>query len=128
MTTGPPGLTPGSAAWALLATAGDEALLPAGVRIVTGTRPGRQCFLLIEGAAVLERADAPAAELGAGAFVGAVDQAGRPAPPTGIAVRLVARSRVLVIDAGRLAALVDADPAAAAAWAALARAAARDSA
>lgn len=55
-------------------------------------------------------------ELGAGTFVGLVDQGGRPLPPSGLTVQLATRSRVLVIDAERLSVLIDSDPAAAAVW------------
>jgi CRP-like cAMP-binding protein len=55
-------------------------------------------------------------ELGAGSFVGLVDADGRPLPRSGLTVQLAAHSRVLVIDARRLAGLIDSDPAAAAAW------------
>ena len=55
-------------------------------------------------------------ELGAGSFVGLVDADGRPLPLSGLTVQLATHSRVLVIDARRLAVLIDSDPAAAAAW------------
>jgi CRP-like cAMP-binding protein len=112
MTTGP---TP-SPPWAALERAGDEAILPAGVRLTDEDRPGRQCFLLIEGAATVETAGRRIDGLAAGAFVGSADAAGRPLPPEGITVRLVSRCRVLVLDSRRLAALVDCDAAASAAW------------
>lgn len=102
--------------WAPLGVAGDEAVLPPGSRLADETRPGRQCFVLLEGAATVEAAGTRLRELSAGAFVGSVDLAGRPQPPAGLTIRLVTRSRVLVIDAGRLSVLIDADPAAAAAW------------
>ena len=41
---------------------------------------------------------------------------GRPLPLSGLTVKLATHSRVLVIDARRLAVLIDSDPAAAAAW------------
>jgi hypothetical protein len=111
-------MSPGPAPppWGPLERAGDEAVLPAGSRLADETRLGRQCFVLLEGAATVEAAGARLGDLGAGAFVGSVDRAGRPRPPSGLTVRLTARSRVLVIDAGRLAALIDADPVVAAAW------------
>jgi Cyclic nucleotide-binding domain len=121
MNSGPTGRLPDLSPWALLEMAGDEAILPAGIRIADETRPGRQCFFLIEGAATVEAGGTQLRELGAGAFVGSVDLAGRPQPPVGVTVRLAARSRVLVIDARRLAALVDSDPAAAVAWKPLAQ-------
>jgi hypothetical protein len=116
MNSGPTGPIPELSSWALLELAGDEAMLPAGIRLVDEARPGRQCFVLIEGTATVEAAGNRLRELGAGAFVGLVDQAGRPLPPAGVTVRLESRSRVLVIDAGRLSVLIDSDPAAAAAW------------
>jgi CRP-like cAMP-binding protein len=112
MTTGPTPRSP----WTALELAGDEAILPAGVRLADEDTPGRQCFALIEGAATIEAAGRRIGELAAGEFVGSVDELGRPLPPDGITVRLASRSRVLVIDATRLAALIDSDPAASAAW------------
>jgi len=106
----------GSLPWDLLERAGDEAILPAGIQIADERRPGRQCFVLIEGTATVEAAGQQLAGLDAGAFVGSVDQAGRPGPPAGITVRLESQSRVLVLDAQRLAVLIDSDPAAAAQW------------
>jgi hypothetical protein len=79
-------------------------------------RPGRRCFVLIEGSATVEAAGNRLRELGAGAFVGVVDANGRPLPLSGLTVQLATHSRVLVIDARRLAVLIDSDPAAAAAW------------
>lgn len=101
---------------ALLDLAGDEAVLPAGIRLVDEARPGRQCFLLLEGSATVEAAGIRLGQLDAGAFIGSADQAGRPLPPSGRTIRLATRSRVLVMDAGRLAMLIDSDPTAAAAW------------
>jgi hypothetical protein len=100
----------------LLDLVGDEAVLPPGTRLTDEGRRGRQCFLLLEGTAVVEAAGNRLRELGAGAFIGAVDTDGRPQPPAGLTVRLLTSSRVLVIDSDRLAVLIDSDPAAAAAW------------
>lgn len=91
-------------------------MLPAGTRLADEARPGRQCFVIIDGTAAVEAAGQRVRDLGAGAFVGSVDPAGRPAPPGGLTVRLLTRSRVLVIDAMRLATLIDSDPVVAAAW------------
>jgi hypothetical protein len=102
--------------WAMLELAGDEAILPAGIRLADESRPGRQCFVLLEGSATVEVAGTRLRELGAGTFVGLVDQVGRPLPPSGLTVQLATRSRVLVIDAERLAVLIESDPAAAAVW------------
>jgi hypothetical protein len=116
MNSGPIGPMPELPPWALLEVAGDEAILPAGIRLADEARPSRQCFVLIEGTATVESAGSRLRELGAGAFVGLVDQGGRPLPPAGLTVQLATHSRVLVIDAERLAWLIDSDPAAAAAW------------
>ncbi len=72
--------------------------------------------MLIEGRATVEAAGNRLRELGAGSFVGLVDADGRPLPLSGLTVWLATHSRVLVIDARRLAGLIDSDPAAAAAW------------
>jgi hypothetical protein len=115
MKSGPAG-PPLEPSWALLELAGDEAILPAGIRLVDEARPGRQCFVLIEGTATVESDGTRLSDLGAGAFVGVVGHGGRPLPPSGLTVQLATRSRVLVIDAERLAVLIDSDPAAAATW------------
>jgi CRP-like cAMP-binding protein len=106
---------------ALLQQAGDEAVLPAGIRLADESRSGRRCYVLLDGAATVEAAGTLVTELGPGAFVGRTDEGGRPLPPSGLTIRLAARSRVLVVDAARLAALIEADPAAAAAWRNLSR-------
>ncbi len=99
-----------------LPEAGGEAELPAGSRLADEVRPVRHCFLLIEGSAVAEAAGNRVVDLAPGAFIGSADQAGRPAPLGGLTVRLVTPARVLVLDADRLAALIDSDPEVAAAW------------
>jgi CRP-like cAMP-binding protein len=103
-----------------LELAGDEAVLPAGSRLADEERPGRQCFVIIDGRAAVERDGSLLRSLGSGDFVGEVDDAGGPLPPAGVTVRLETRARVLVIDSARLAALIDAEPALAAAWHSLA--------
>jgi len=100
----------------LLELAGDEAVLPAGSRLADEERPGRQCFVIIDGRAAVERGGTQVRSLGSGDFVGDVDASGGPQPPAGVTVRLETRARVLVIDSARLAALIDAEPALAAAW------------
>src|SRR5713226_1632167 len=104
----------------LLHLAGDEAVLPAGSRLADEGRPGRQCFVIIDGRAAVERGGSLLGSLGSGDFVGGVDDSGGPLPPAGVTVRLETRARVLVIDSARLAALIDAEPALAAAWHSLA--------
>ena len=83
--------------WQPLERAGDEAVLPAGTRLADEARPGRQCFVLIDGTAAVEAAGQRVRDLGAGAFVGSVDRAGRPAPPGGLTVRLLTRDRKSVV-------------------------------
>lgn len=100
----------------LLRLVGDEAVLPAGSRLADEERPGRQCFVILEGAATIERHGSKLRALSSGAFVGHVGTDGRLLPPSGITVRLATRSRVLVLDAARLAALLDAEPGWAGAW------------
>ena len=100
----------------LLQLAGDEAVLPAGSRLSDEERPGRQCFVILEGSATAERQGRKLCTLSSGAFVGHVGADGRPLPPSGITVKLDTSSRVLVLDAARLAALLDAEPAWAGAW------------
>jgi hypothetical protein len=91
-------------------------MLPAGSRLTDGERPGRHCFLLIEGSAVAQRDGQPAEELPTGTFVGSADPQGLPKAPAGVTVRLITPARVLVLDTDRLAALIDADPAIAELW------------
>jgi hypothetical protein len=102
--------------WAPFQPAGDEAVLPAGIRLADEAGPVRQCFVLLEGTATVEASGNPLRELGPGTFVGRVDSAGRPQPPAGVTIRVASHARVLVLDPGRLAVLIDSDPAAAAAW------------
>jgi CRP-like cAMP-binding protein len=89
--------------------------LPAGVQLTDENRTGQHCFILLEGRATVETAGRRLGELSAGAFIGLVDQAGRPLPSAGLTVQLATHSRVLVINASRLAELVSSDRAAAAA-------------
>jgi hypothetical protein len=77
--------------------------------------------VLLDGAATVEVDGNRLSELGPGAFIGLVGSGRRPLPPSGFTVRLTTPARVLVIDARRLAMLIDSDPAAAAAWRTLSR-------
>jgi hypothetical protein len=95
---------------------GDIAVLPAGSRLADENRPGHQCFVILDGSAVVEREGLVLRRLGSGAFVGDVSPDGRPLPPGRVTVRLEARSHVLVLDSVRLAAAVDADLVLAVAW------------
>ncbi len=99
-----------------LPEAGGEAVLPAGSKLADEGRPGRHCFLLIEGQAVVEVAGQQIASLASGTFVGSTDRHGVPCPPVGLTVRLISPARVLVLDTQRLAALIETDPAVAALW------------
>jgi len=115
----PPDRPPGpglSSLPGLLELAGDEAVLPAGSRLADEGRPGRQCFVIIDGSAAVERGGSRLRSLGSGDFVGDLDASGGPLPPAGVTVWLETRARVLVIDSARLAAMIDAEPALAAAW------------
>lgn len=100
----------------LMELTGDFAVLPAGSRLADENRPGHQCFVLLDGAATVERDGRILRRLESGGFAGDVSPDGDPLPPAGVTIRLVTRSRVLVLDSVRLAAAVDADPALAAAW------------
>lgn len=89
--------------------------MPAGVQLTDENRAGQHCFILLEGKATVEMAGRRLGELSAGAFIGLVDRDGRPLPSSGLTVQLATHSRVLVINARRLAELVNSDPSAAAA-------------
>jgi CRP-like cAMP-binding protein len=91
-------------------------MLPAGSRLADEDRPGRHCFLLIEGSALAQAAGKQLASLTSGSFIGWADNAGLPRPPAGVTVRLVTPARVLVLDADRLAALIAVDPEIARLW------------
>ncbi len=110
---GPPGE---NALAGLMQLPGDEAMLPAGSRLADERRPGHQCFVILDGTATVERDGRVLRSLGPGAFVGDCSPDGRPLPLSGVTARLGSRSRVLVLDAVRLAAAIDADPALAATW------------
>lgn len=110
------GPAPEPLSWALLDLVGDEAVLPPGTRLTDESRPGRQCFVLLEGTATVEVAGNRLRELGPGAFVGVVGRDGRPQPLSGLTVQVATHARVLVIDARRLGALIDSNPAAANVW------------
>jgi CRP-like cAMP-binding protein len=100
----------------LVELTGDIAVLPAGSRLADEQRPGHQCFVIVDGAATVERNGSAVRSMRSGAFVGDVSPDGRPLPPRGVTVRLQTRSRVLVLDSVRLATAVDADPELAQAW------------
>ncbi len=100
----------------LMELTGDIAVLPTGSRLADEKRSGHQCFVVLDGAATVERDGRTLRSLASGAFVGDVSPDGRPLPPAGVTVRLETRSRVLVLDSVRLAAAVDADAKLAAAW------------
>lgn len=85
-------------------------MLPAGSRLCDERRVSRQCFMIVEGSATVERHGSKLSSLSSGAFVGRLDPAGRPLPPSGVTVLLEVRCRVLVVDPARLGALLDAEP------------------
>jgi CRP-like cAMP-binding protein len=113
---GPGGLAGLAGLASLLELTGDEAVLPAGSRLADEQRAGHQCFVILDGAATVERDGRTVRSLGRGAFVGEIDAGGRPLAPSGVTVRLATRSRVYVLDVDRLAAAFDTDPGLAAAW------------
>jgi hypothetical protein len=102
--------------WAALDPCGDEAMLPGGTCLVGSGRPARQCFRILDGAAAVEAADGSVTHLAAGSFVGTMDAHGTPQPLADVVVRLTTASRVLVFEVQRLAALLEADTRASAAW------------
>jgi hypothetical protein len=102
--------------WAQLDAAGDEAVLPAGTCLSHPARPGRLCFLLIDGAAVVQYRSGATTRVASGSFIGTADPEGRPSPLSDVTVRLARDSRVMVFDVGRLAALLVADETARGAW------------
>jgi hypothetical protein len=105
-----------AALWAVLQAAGDEAVLPAGACLAHEAMRGQQCYAILQGEATAEVDGLPLVDLPAGSFVGSLGPAGRPAPPSGVTVRVRTPARVLVFQAARLAAYIDVDPRAAAAW------------
>jgi CRP-like cAMP-binding protein len=108
---------PGLLSWCrLLSSAGSETILPAGCRLTDEHRPGRYCFLLLDGSAEVESDGHLLATFSAGSFIGSLDDRGRPSPLTGITVRVTDPAHALVLDARRLAALLDSDRVLAAAW------------
>src|ERR1700728_3460561 len=111
-----PGSLVGDGLAGLAELTGDEAVLPAGSRLADEGRPGHQCFFILDGTATVERDGRLLRRLARGAFVGELDPGNRPLPPSGVTVRLDARSRVLVLDPARLAAAIGADPVLASAW------------
>ena len=100
----------------LFAPAGDEAVLPAGSRLVDETAPSRHCFVILEGTATVEAPGRSPRTLGRGAFIGAADAAGLPVAASGLTVSLDTDARVLVVDPGRLRALIAAEPEMVARW------------
>ena len=100
----------------LLSAAGSETILPARCRLTDEHRAGRHCFLLLDGSAVAESGGVPLATFSAGSFIGSLDDRGRPSPLDGITVRVIAPAHALVLDARKLAVLLDSDRALAAAW------------
>jgi len=100
----------------LLQPAGSETILPAGCRLADEHRPGRYCFLLLDGSAAAESRGHPLATFSAGSFIGSLDDRGCPSPLHGITVRAIEPAHALVLDARKLAVLLDSDRVLAAAW------------
>lgn len=87
----------------------DEAVLPAGFTLARPNRIGLSCFLLLTGSAVVERRG-HRRYAAAGSLLCEPGENGRPGPPSGVTISLAEPSHVLIIDAARLAELIDADP------------------
>jgi hypothetical protein len=100
----------------LLRPAGEVMALPAGCRLADEHRPGRYCFLLLDGSAVAQAGGCVIATFSAGSFVGSLDDQGRPSPLAGITVRLTTPASAVVLDARRLAMLLESDRVLAGAW------------
>ena len=100
----------------LLRSAGSETILPAGCRLADEHRPGRYCFLLLDGSAVAESGGQPLATFTAGSFIGSLDDLGRPSPLSGITVRAIEPAHALVLEARKLSVLLDSDRVLASAW------------
>jgi CRP-like cAMP-binding protein len=111
----PPGTDdPGVAG--MFALAGDEAVLPAGSRLVDEATPARHCFVILEGRATVEAPGRSPRTLGRGAFIGVAGAGGLPEAATRLTVSLETDARVLVVDPGRLAGLIETVPELAALW------------
>ncbi len=107
----------GLASWPrLLRPAGEVMALPASCRLADEHRPGRYCFLLLDGSAVAQAGGCVIATFSAGSFVGSLDDQGRPSPLAGMTVRLVTPASAVVLDARRLAVLLESDRVLAGAW------------
>ena len=100
----------------MFAPAGDEAVLPAGSRLVDETTPSRHCFVILEGRATVEAPGRSPRTLGRGAFIGGAGADGMPEAATRLTVSLETDARVLVVDPGRLAGLIETVPELAALW------------
>ena len=95
--------------WPALHSCGDEAVLPAGTNLVIPTRPGRHCYLVLDGVAIIEWPDGTTSRVGSGSFIAGVDADGRPKPLSDVTVRLESHGRILVCEPDRLAAVIDSD-------------------
>jgi hypothetical protein len=115
MNSAPTRPIPEPSSWEPLKPVSGEAVLPAGVQLADENHTGQHCFIILEGRANVEVAGRRLGGLSAEAFIGLVDSGGRPVPSSGLTVELATHSRVLVINASRLAELVKSDPEAAAA-------------
>ena len=107
--------------WPRLDSCGDEAVLPAGTKLAIPSRPGRHCYLVLEGVVVIEWPDGAMSRLGAGSLVARANADGRPEPLSDVTIRLESHARILVCETERLAALIETDSEARAAWLAVGR-------
>ena len=74
---------------------------------------------MLDGVAVVEWPDGTTSHLGCGSFITGSDADGRPEPLNNVAVRLESHARILVCETEQLAALIDSDSEARAAWQAM---------
>jgi hypothetical protein len=100
----------------VLEPAGDEAILPTGSVLVDPAWPSRNCFVVLEGEATIVIPGRQPRTVGEADYVGDLDPAGLPTPLRGATVIVQAPSRVLVLDANRLATRIRSDHGFAAAW------------
>lgn len=120
MNAADPARTPPEAPpWARFDSCGAEAVLPAGTNLALPSRPGRHCYLVLEGVVVIEWPDGTTSRLSGGSFIGGADADGRPEPIGDVTIRLESHARILVYQTEHLAALIDVDREARAAWQAM---------
>jgi CPA1 family monovalent cation:H+ antiporter len=86
----------------------DETLVPAGTVLTRQHTPGHECFVIVEGAAVVRIGGAEVAELGPGDIVG--EMALLESEPRTATVVTTTRSRLLVMTRRTFTAVLDSSP------------------